>query len=45
MDLPLLPGREVKVTIRAFAAHSGDIDFCINSAISCVAYPVRTIIR
>ena len=40
---------EVTVAISAYAAHAGDyagdIDFCINSAVSCLSYPVRTIIR
>lgn len=49
MDLALPPGQAVTVTIRAYAAHAGDyggdIDFCINSALSCLSYPVRTIIR
>ena len=49
MDITLPAGQEVTVTISAYAAHAGDyagdIDFCINSAISCLSYPVRTIIR
>ena len=49
MDLTLPAGREVTVAISAYAAHAGDyagdIDFCINSAVSCLSYPVRTIIR
>ena len=49
MDMTLPVGREVTVTISAYAAHAGDyagdIDFCINSAVSCLSYPVRTIIR
>ena len=49
MDITLPAGREVTVTISAYAAHAGDyagdIDFCINSAVSCLSYPVRTIIR
>ena len=49
LDLALPAGQEVKVRISAYAAHAGDyagdIDFCINSAVSCLSYPVRTIIR
>ena len=49
MDLALPPGQEITITISAFAAHTGDyagdIDFCINSELSCLSYPVRTIIR
>jgi hypothetical protein len=49
MDLALPASQAVKVTISAHAAHAGDfggdIDFCINSAVACLSYPVRTIIR
>ncbi len=49
MDLALPPEQEITVTISAYAAHAGDysgsIDLCINSAVSCLYYPVRTIIR
>jgi hypothetical protein len=49
MDVLLPPAQEVSVTISAYAAHggdyAGDIDFCINSAVSCLSHPVRTIIR
>ena len=49
MDMTLPAGREVTVTSSAYAAHAGDyagdIDFCINSAVSCLSYPVRTLIR
>jgi hypothetical protein len=49
MDLALPAAQTVKVTISAYAAHvgdfGGDIDFCINSAVACLSYPVRTIIR
>lgn len=48
-DIPFAAGEEAVVEFDAFAAHSGDyhgdIDFCIDSALSCVSYPVRTLIR
>lgn len=49
MDLALPPGQEVTITIAAYAAHAGDysasLDLCINSAVSCLYYPVRTVVR
>ncbi len=49
LDLALPAGRDVHIRISAYAAHAGDyagdIDFCINSAVSCLSYPVRTVIR
>jgi hypothetical protein len=49
MDLPVPPGQTVTVTVNAYAAHagdwSGDVDFCIDSAVSCISYPMRTIVR
>lgn len=49
LDLSIPPGGSVTVTISAMAAHAGDwagdIDFCINSSISCLSRPVRTIVR
>ncbi len=48
-DLGIEGGGEVVVTFYAYAAHAGDhqgdIDFCIDGAISCLSYPVRTIVR
>lgn len=49
LDMPIAPGQEATVTIGAYAAHAGDyagdVDFCIDSEISCLSYPMRTIIR
>lgn len=49
LDVALPPAQEVTVTVSAYAAHTGDyagdFDFCIDSAVSCLSYPVRTIIR
>lgn len=48
-DLPIPPGGEVSVVFRAYAAstgdYSGEFEFCINSEMSCLPYPVRTIVR
>jgi hypothetical protein len=47
-DLVVPTGGELVVTLYVLAVHagdfSGDIDFCINSAVACVSYPVRTLI-
>jgi hypothetical protein len=49
LDVPIPAGEELTVTVSAFAAHSGDwagdVDFCIDSGVSCVSYPMRTIVR
>jgi hypothetical protein len=49
LGLPVPAGKEVKVTLRAAAVRSGDFsgdfDFCINSEITCLPYPVRTVVR
>lgn len=49
MDLPVPPGQTVTVTVSAYAAHAGDwagdVDFCIDSAVACISYPMRTIVR
>ncbi len=49
LGLPVAAGKEVKVTLRAAAVRSGDFsgdfDFCINSEITCLPYPVRTVVR
>jgi hypothetical protein len=48
-DLPIEPGAEVLVVFVAYAAKvgdfSGEIDFCVNSEVICIPYPVRTIIE
>ena len=48
-DIPIAPHGEVVVSFDAYAAHAGDhqgdIDFCIDNAISFVSYPIRTIVR
>ncbi|NIR42737.1 MAG: hypothetical protein GWN99_02580 [Gemmatimonadetes bacterium] len=48
-DIPIAAGEEAVVEFAAFAAHSGDfqgdIDFCIDSSVSCLSYPVRTLVR
>jgi hypothetical protein len=47
--LEIAPGQEVRVVFTMYAAHagdySGDIDFCIDSEVRCLSYPVRTIVR
>ena len=48
-DLPIPPGGSISVTFEAVALHPGDyageIDFCINSDVSFVSSPVRTVVR
>lgn len=48
-DLAIPPGREISITLSAYAAYQGDysgeFDFCINSMVSCVFYTVRTIVE
>lgn len=48
-DLPIPAGGEVTVVFEAHAAHPGDhrgdVDFCINSEISFLSYPVRTLVE
>jgi hypothetical protein len=47
-DIAIPTGGELAVTLHVYAAHtgdySGDIDFCINSAVACLSYPVRTLV-
>jgi len=47
-DIPIEPGGQTLVVFSAYAAKTGDfsgeIDFCINSEIACLSYPIRTII-
>lgn len=49
MELAVPAGQEVTVTIGAYAAHegdfAGDVDFCIDSTVACISYPVRTLVR
>jgi hypothetical protein len=49
LDRPIEPGAELKVVISAYAAHAGDfagdVDFCIDSGMSCLSYPMRTLVR
>jgi hypothetical protein len=49
VDVPIPAGEEVTVRLYAYAARPGDfngyIDFCINSEIKCVQYPMRTIVK
>ncbi len=48
-DLPIAPGAEVVVVFHAYAAqasdYSSEVDFCINSEVSCLSYPIRTIVQ
>ena len=48
-DIMVAAGEEEVITFHAYAAHAGDyfgdIDFCIDSGVSCLSYPVRTIVR
>ncbi len=48
-DIPIAAGGETVVEFAAYAAHrgdfQGDIDFCIDSGVSCLSYPVRTLVR
>ncbi len=48
-DLPIEPGEELVVVLRAYAARPGDyagtFDFCINSETSFISYPARTIVE
>ncbi len=47
-DLPIHPGKEISITLSAYAAYQGDysgeFDFCINSMASCLFYEIRTIV-
>ncbi len=47
--LPIPPGKEISITLSAYAAHQGDysgeFDFCINSEMNCLFYAVRTIVE
>ncbi len=48
-DLAIPPGKEISITLSAYAAYQGDysgeFDFCINSETSCLSYAVRTIVE
>ena len=48
-DLAIPPGREISITLFAYAAHRGDyageFHLCINSTTSCLYYSVRTIVE
>jgi len=48
-DIDIAPGEEVWVVFEAYAAkvgdYAGDIDFCINSEVTCLSYRIRTIIE
>ena len=48
-DLAIPPGKEISITLSAYAAYQGDYSgefyFCINSESSCLFYTVRTIVE
>ena len=48
-DLPIAPGERVVVVFHACAAQAGDdpgeVDFCINSEMSCLQSLIRTIVQ
>lgn len=48
LDLAIAPGEEIVLIVYALGAEvgdfSGDFDFCIDSAVRCLSYPVRTLI-
>lgn len=47
-DLSIAPGAEARIelTMRAVRAgdFTGDVDFCIDSEVRCLSYPVRTLV-
>jgi hypothetical protein len=48
-DQTVEPGSELRVTFEMVAVHpgdfAGDVDFCIDSELRCISYPVRTLVR
>ena len=49
LNQSIAAGAELVVTVFAMAGHpgdhAGDVDFCIDSRMSCLPYPIRTIVR
>ena len=47
-DQRIEPGQQARIVFTMFAAHSGDfsgdLDFCIDSELRCLSYPVRTLV-